>query len=313
MTPRSKTFCTVPAGQPASSVTLSPTSASVNWSRHGDRDLGRALQVCRQLGAQRRRTSRRPTSTTRSPRNSLSKEWRHRPLAGGGEHGDRADQRHADHQRRGGGCRAPRVAHRRSRGRAGRGSRRAAAARAPSTRTTGRASTGASVATPRNAGQGRRAAPAGTAPADDAARPPRRRCRRSAASPIGDPPAGRAGPARPRPSRIAATGATRAARRAGSSADATVTTSPTTKAISSERGETTSGPSGMATPSSARAALDALRHADAGQQPEAGRDARRRPAPPARRCGGPGGHWHRSPAAAPAPWSAARPGSRRCC
>ena len=48
--------------------------------------------------------------------------------------------------------------------------------------------------------------------------------------------------------RMAATGATRAARRAGSSADTTVTTRPIANDTSSDRVDTTSGPSGIATP-----------------------------------------------------------------
>ena len=307
--PRSKTWSTVAAGQPASSRSVADLGLG-ELPRHRDGDPGRRGQL---VGSARgltppyiQRRSRR-----RGRRGTPCRRSGDRPLAEAANDVIAADQRHADHQRRGGGGGPPRVAHRvlagqlpadpeqpRQHGRAA--------------RTTGRASTGPSIATPRSAP---------SAPSSDQrhlAAEDAEQHRAAAAAPVSTRPMTARDVERPTgstaTSRIAATGATRAARRAGSSADTTVTTTPTTKAITSERRSTTSGPSGMVeaeAPPSAPAMP--LGHADAGDQAERRRDDTDDQRLDQRRPRAPAGGWRRSPAAAPSRGSAGRPGSRTCC
>ena len=109
-TPRSKTCSTDAAGQTASSAMPSPTSAWVYCRGTAASTPSAAGQVGRQLRAH---PAVHPGAGLQDQvaAELLVEGVADRPLAGGREHGDPADQGHADHQRGRSGSGTPRVAH----------------------------------------------------------------------------------------------------------------------------------------------------------------------------------------------------------
>ena len=309
-TPRSKTCSTVAAGQPASSVMPSPTWAWVNCRGTAAATPSAPARSSASCGLTPPYTQA-PVSSTRSPRNSLSKEWLtdHLPEAANTVIPPTsatpiisADAVAAVRRGlRSGVLPGQLPADRRSAG----------AARAPRTRTTGRASTGLSVATPRNPAS----APSSTIgtvplvmpPSTDATLPATR------TRPMHDPPPRRPGalhrdrahgldrrdPGGPAGRQQGRHHGDRDAEREGDDQRRRAHDQRTLRHASRR--------------SSRQRAPDALGHADAGEQAERRRQRRRRRPPRSRRCGAPAWCSRRSPAAARARGSAARPGSRRCC